>query len=310
MPQIVSLADLAELLDRLLPRGWVYRLARFEGGLAYLLKPPRRRVVARNLAPFAKDQSELKKMTRRFFEFSKLRVLLLLLFLEMKPEEWERHFAVEGVEHLDSALAEGKGVVLLGSHLNSKGVLITVMLLRSRGYDVNLALPSEDELHGATLFARFVLRRSERASLKERLGGFFVQFNVRPIVSRLARNAVVAQTGDGWHSAAFKSVPFLGRSLPFTTGMLSVAQSTGAMVVPFNVVGEPPALRAVLSPPFAIPRGDDPGAELAAAVARYAKTLETALLENVICWEHWLIEDTLDTIAGWPERSLEERYEM
>lgn len=310
MPKLVSVADVAEVLNRILPLDWLYAIARLEGGLVYLLRPAKRRVVARNLAPFAKDDSELKRMTRRFFEFSKLRALLLLLFLDMKPEEWERHFSLEGIEYLDQALSEGRGAILLGSHLNSKGVFIAVMLLRERGYDVSLALPSEDELHGRTLFGRHVLRRSDRATLKERLGGFFVQFNVRPIVARLARNGVVAQTGDGWHSAAFQTVPFLGRSLPFTTGMLSVAQSTGAMVVPFNVVGEPPNLRAVLTPPFSVPKGEDPGADLAAAVATYAKTLEAALLENVVCWEYWLTEDALDTMAAWPERPLAERYAL
>lgn len=310
MPKIINLADIAEVLGRLLPRSLVYRITRLQGTTTYALRPDRRKVVAHNLTPYAKDEAELKRMTRQFFEFSKLRVLLLHLFLEMKPEKWEQNFTIEGVDHLDEALAKGKGAVLLGSHLNSKGVLITVMMLRNRGYDVSLALPSDHELHGFTLFGKNVLRQNERTTLKERVGGFFVQFNVRPIVTRLARNGVVAQTGDGWHSAAFKSVPFLGRSLPFTTGMISVAQSTGAMVVPLNVVGDPPNIRAVISPPFSVPKGDDPGADLEVAVARYAKTLESALVGNVVCWEHWLIEDTLNTMAGWPERSLEERYEM
>lgn len=302
--------DLAEILRRVLPQSWMYSIARLHGRLIWALKRDRRRAVARNLAPFAADDKELRRMTRRFFELRQLRVFMLLMFLGMDPDEWERHISIDGLEHLDAALREGKGVILLVSHLNSIGGFMAIMVLRRRGYDVCLALPSEEELFEPTRVGRFLRRGSPPRTLTELLGGFFVQLNVRPIVRKLAENAIVGQTGDGWHSVAFAKVPFLGRSLPFTTGMMSVAQSTGATVAPLNVVGEAPALRGRIAAPFTVPKGEHPETELAEAVASYARALEHDLLENVVCWEHWLIEDTLDTIEGWPERSLQERIRV
>ena len=310
MSGLVGLGDVAGLLRRVLPLPWMYRLARLHGTAVWLLRSQQRRAVARNLAPFAAGDAELRKMTRRFFQLRQSRVLMLLLFLEMSPSERQAQLEIEGLEHLDHALARGRGAILLGSHLNSLGVFMSIMVLRQRGYAVELALPSDAEVFPTTRVGQLLRRKSARPSLNEELGGFFVQFNVRPIVKRLAQNVVVAQTGDGWHSTAFTTVPFLGRMLPFTTGMMSVARSTGAMVVPFNVVGAPPELRCAMSEPLDVPRGDDAAADLGAAVATYAARLEHDLLQNVACWEHWLIEDTLDTMGRWPERPLRERLEI
>ena len=310
MPKLVSQSDAAEILRHVLPRSWMYRIARLQGWLVWAVRRDRRRAVARNLAPFAADERELKRMTRQFFELRQLRVLMMIMFLGMDPKEWDRHLAIEGIEHLDEALQRGKGAVLLGSHLNSIGGFMAFMILRRRGYDLGVALPSEKELYEPTILGQYLRRRSGGRTLTEHLGGFFVQFNVRPIVRKLAQNSVVGQTGDGWHSVAFTKVPFLGRSLPFTTGMMSVAQSTGASVVPFNIVGRPPDLRCAIAPAFTVPKGDHPEQDLADAVARYARALERDLLDNVVCWEHWLIEDTLNTIEGWTERSLEERFRV
>jgi lauroyl/myristoyl acyltransferase len=288
----------------------MYRLARLHGRFIYTFNRGRRRAVAGNLAQFADDAPELKRMTRRFFEYKQMRVLMLLVLLEMRPDEREQHFEIEGLEHLDQALSEGKGAIFLASHLNSIGAFMAIMILRQRGYDVRVGVPSEADLYGPTLVGRLVRRASRKTTLMEQIGGFYLQFNVRPLVKLLAKNVVIVQTGDGWHSAAFANVPFLGRSLPFTTGMMSVAQGTGAMVVPFNIVGEPPNLRCAISLPFRVPADGDQKRELVAAVARYAKGLEEDLLENILGWEHWLIEDTLETMADLPERSLQERYEV
>lgn len=310
MGTIISQADVAWILQRLLPLSWMYRLARLQGRLVYLLDRKKRAIVARNLSPFSKDAKDLKRMTRGFFELRQVRVLMLVAFLSMDPKKWEDHFTIDGIGHLEQALSEQQGVILLGSHLNSIGVFMAIMILRRRGFDVSLALPSEGELYPPTLFGNLVRRRTESKTLKDHLGGFYVQFNVRPIVKRLSKNCIIGQTGDGMHSVSFTEVPFLNQTVPFTTGMMSVAQSTGAVVVPFNVVGEPPKLRAAISPPFRVPNEESSEEALRAAVASYAQILEKDLRENLLCWEHWLIDDTLETMKGWPDRPLRERYDV
>lgn len=310
MANIATVGDVALVLSRVLPPAPLYGLARSHGRLVHRLDSRRREIVSENLREFARDEGQLASMTSRLFELRQIRVLMILRALDMPPKERESLLAVEGIEHLDQALELGKGVVLLGSHLNSLGNFLTMMILRQRGYAAGIALPSPATLFPDTPLRRWLRRGSERASLMDEIGGYFVQFNVRPVVKRLARNEVVAQTGDGLHSVAFLEAPFLGRMLPFTTGMLSVAQATGAMVVPFNVVGEAPHLTCSLGSAFQVDKGDDPQADLQAAVLRYVAQLETALLGNLVSWEHWLIPKALDTIASTPSLPLEDRYQV
>ena len=310
MPKVATVGDIALFLSRVFPPRFMYLLARVHGRLVYRLDKRRREIVSANLAPFADDAAHLARLTRRFFELRQVRVLMVLRALDMSPSERHSLLAIEGIQHLDDALDEGKGVVFLGSHLNSLGNFLTLMVLRQRGYAASIALPTPATLFPDTRLRLWLRGGSERASLMDEIGGFFAQFNVRPIVKRLAKNEIVAQTGDGLHSAAFLDAPFLGRMLPFTTGMLSVAQATGAIVVPFNVVGEAPRLRCSIGSPFHVDKGEDPQAHLNAAVARYVSQLENAVRTNTVSWEHWLIPQTLDTIASTPSVPLEERYHI
>jgi len=310
MSNVATVGDIALLLSRVLPARYLYALARIHGRLVYRLDKRRREIVSANLAEFADDAAHLARMTRRFFELRQIRVLMVLQALEMSPGERESLLAIEGIEHLDRALETGKGVVFLGSHLNSLGNFLTLMVLRQRGYAASIALPTPATLFPDTRLRLWLRGGSAGASLMEEIGGFFAQFNVRPIVKRLGKNEIVAQTGDGLHSAAFLDAPFLGHTLPFTTGMLSVAQATGAMVVPFNVVGEAPHLRCSIGSPFRVDKGEDPRASLQAAVTSYVTHLEAAVRTNTVSWEHWLIPRTLQTIASTPSIPLEERYHI
>jgi hypothetical protein len=53
----------------------------------------------------------------------------------------------------------------------------------------------------------------------------------------------------------------------------------------------------------------EPGA-LEEAVARYAARLDGFVRARPETWEHWVIPDTLNTLATWRERPIRERYEV
>jgi lauroyl/myristoyl acyltransferase len=184
------------------------------------------------------------------------------------------------------------------------------MMLRERGYDVRVAVPEPGEPWPSTVLRRRILDpRFKTRSLSESIGAFYAQFNIRPIVRALSSNAIVAQVGDGLHAASFVDVDFLGHRVPFSTGMASVAQVTGAAVVPIFEVGSPSdRMRAFIEEPWGVER-DTYGA-LENAVAAYARRLEHHLLANIPCWEHWLIDDPLAAMSTWREKPLKERYKI
>ena len=312
MTQFVGSSDIAYLLYSVLPLDALVRLARAHGRISYHLRRREREVVRGNLegvVATVATEEDADALTRRFFEYAAGRALTLALAPRLDMKAFERLFPLEGLEHLDAALAEQRGVILLGSHVNSVSLFPATMELRARGYDVRVALPEEGDPWPPSRLRRRLDRSFGTRPLRELLAAFYAQFNIRPIVRLLAENVIVAQTGDGLHSAGFVDVEFLGRRLPFPTGMARIAQITGAVVVPIFEVGAPPDdLRVILEEPRTVPRDEDEPGALERHVAAYAKRLEHHLLQNLACWEHWRIENALDTIAGWRQKSLQERY--
>lgn len=314
MTKLIDSSDAGYVLYSILPLSRIFALSRLHGRLTYAVARRQRRIVRENLADAlagTNDERELDLLTRRFFEYKRIRGVMHALAPRLTSAEMAKLVPVEGLEHLDRALEQGRGAILLGSHLNSVCMFNAIVMLRQQGYPIGVALPEDRDPWAPSLLRRAVTRFTGTKPLRELIGGFYAQFNIRPIVRQLAANGVVAQTGDGLHSARFVEVDFLGRRIPFPTGMLGVAQLTGAPVVPIFQVGAPPdGLRIVIEEGWTVERGDDPAGRLAEAVARFARRLEHHLLENVACWEHWLVEDTLATMASWPERPLEERYRV
>ena len=314
MTKLVDSSDAGYLLYSILPLDRIYGLSRLHGRLTYLVNRRERRAVRSNLAhtvDATRSAGEIDLLTRRFFEYRRIRGIMQAVAPRLTSSEMAELLPVEGLEHLDRALEHGRGAILLGTHLNSLCMFNAIVMLRERGYQIGVALPEEDDPWAPSLLRKAAGRFTGSKTLYELTGAFYAQFNIRPIVRHLAANGIVAQTGDGLHSARFVEVDFLGRRIPFPTGMAGVAQLTGAPIVPIFQVGAPPdRLRIVIEEPWTVERGDDPEAALTEAVAAFARRLEHHLLDNLACWEHWLIEDTLATMASWPQRPLEERYKV
>ena len=314
MTKLVDSSDAGYLLYSILPLSRIFALSRLHGRLTYAVARRQRRIVRSNLADAlagASDERELDRLTRRFFEYKRIRGVMQAVAPRLTNAEMAKLVPVEGLEHVDRALEQGRGAILLGSHLNSVVMFNAIPMLRQQGYAIGVALPEERDPWAPSSLRKAMTRLTGTKPLRELIGGFYAQFNIRPIVRHLAANGIVAQTGDGLHSARFVEVDFLGRRIPFPTGMIGVAQLTGAPVVPIFQVGAPPdGLRVVIEEGWTVERGDDPAGTLGEGVARFARRLEHHLRENLACWEHWLIEDALATMASWPQRRLEVRYKV
>ena len=310
-PPLVALSDIAYLLYGIVPTSWLILMARIHGRVLYLVRRRSAKAIRSNLAwvlNYKGDTRSAAAAARRFFEWQQVRVLLLHLSQRMDVEEMKEMFPVSGLEQLDEAIADGQGAILLLSHLNSLGGFLAVILLRRMGYDVRVAIPMDGDPWAPSRLRRALdwLRGEAPESILESLGAFYCQFNIRPIISALREKAIVAQTGDGWHSAGFVDVEFLGNLLPFTTGVMSIARSTGTAVVPLFTVGAPPEIRFVLEESFAISTPE----ELNESVAHYAARMEAYVIENPESWQHWEIENTIATMASWRDRSLSDKYRV
>lgn len=304
--------DLVYAAYLVLPLRVFLQLGRPLGWLEMLLRPKARRAVRANLEQAfgsTKSRRELSRLTRQVLEYHQMRTLMLLVAPLMTVRgQLERHFPIRNLEHLDRALEAGKSAIIIGSHVNSVGVLLAMIQLRRAGYPVRCPLPEPHDAWSPTPFRRVVHRLLGAPTVADSLGAFYAQFNVRPLVRALNEKSILLLMGDGWHSASFVDVEFFGRTLPFTSGPLSLARVSGAPVVPLFSTGAPNRLEFVFEPAFTVERTEDAQADVAHAVRSFIGRMEKRMLADIPCWQHWLTEDVFGTLEAWRSRPLHERY--
>ena len=311
-PRLFDRGDIAYIAYALLPLGMYLSFARALGWLEMLVRPSARRAVRANLeAAFGatKSAAELDRITRQVFEGHQMRVMLVLVVPLMAADgTLERRFPLHDIERLDGALAEGKGAIIIGSHVNSIGVLLAMVRLRLMGYDVRVPMPDATDAWPLTFVRRVFHRLYGARTVSELLGAFYAQFNVRPLMRILDQNAIILLMGDGWHSASFVDAEFLGRMLPFTNGPLNVARLAGVPVVPFFSVGRPDRMRFEFEPAFRVEK-EGPQREAVERKVRYfIGRVEQRMLADIPCWQHWMVPDVFGSLETWREKPINERY--
>ena len=147
-------------------------------------------------------------------------------FYGQRPvEEALAQFAsLEGTEHLDAALAEGRGAILLTAHAGN--FELGGILLRARNLKVHAVYKPD----------RFEAVEHLRESMRSQ-GGVVgipvdgVGFSTLPLVKLLREGALVGMQGDRDFSLNGVSMPFFGREVPFPRGPWELAAMTGAPII-------------------------------------------------------------------------------
>lgn len=195
-----------------------------------------------------------------------------------------RMIPVEGKQHLDQALASGRGVILWeSSTFGSRN--LAKQALSARGYSL-CQVHADSHLAGfgdyrtQSWFRRRVAKptfdRWSRSFVDElidlpRDGGLAF---TRVLANRLAENCTVCLAGDGSMGHGWVSVPYLGGTSKFATGGVRLARLADAPLLPLiGVLDDEP--RVVIHEPIVV--ATDAGREAAAvdAVTRFAALIES-----------------------------------
>lgn len=200
-------------------------MGRILGRLAFKLLQSRRRVAITNLTHCFPElnSDEVYTLAQQSFESNGIGIFEAFRAWFRKPQSLESVVKFEGQEHLDGALARGKGVILLGGHfstLDLAGSLTTLFFKAD--------VMQRDHLNG--LF-NAVMTRSRSALYEEVLA----KDDVRGLLRSLRKNHVVWYAVDqdyGRNNTVF--APFFGVPCATLSTPARIAKNTGAAVVPFS----------------------------------------------------------------------------
>lgn len=153
-------------------------------------------------------------------------------FPRLNKDRIEKLVNIEGIEHLDKALAKGKGVVIGLSHFGSWKIIIPA--LGYKGYKVNQIgldpryfVDEKRPLHHNTIME---IEHKCEQSLPANF--IYIGKTMRPVFKALANNEVVIDSFDGFMGSKKTEVPFFNCRLSLSQGPIIIALKTGASLIP------------------------------------------------------------------------------
>jgi KDO2-lipid IV(A) lauroyltransferase len=232
-----------------LPRPAVLALGRGLGLLFYRLSPRHRRIALSNLeTAFGKEKSarEREAIARASFAHFGRLTLETIKFAHYSRDRILGLIEIEGREHLERALARGKGVLIFSAHYGNWEAIIPVLSQIGPLYIIARLLDNRLVDHRLT-------------AVRTRMGGVIIDKMgaARPITRVLKSGGIMAILIDQnvlRSQAVF--VDFFGRSAATTPGLASFHILTGAPLVPvFCLPRDRRFLVKILPPPEIILTG-------------------------------------------------------
>lgn len=210
-----------------------------------------------------------------------------------RPGGWRPKIEIIGREHLDAALAQGKGAVLWVAHFVFAPNVAKVGL-HNLGYRVN-HLSRPDHGFSSTRFGlRFlnpVRRKFEDAYLESRI----VFDRAHPASALLrarkiaGRNGIVSFTAGAWEGSSVVEAEFLQSRITLAMGPVWLARASGAALLPVFAmrIAAPDEFRVEIGAPILISRETAEEDCFVSATAEFLKRLEPRVLAHPGQWRGW-----------------------
>lgn len=238
-----------------LPLGLQHWLGNRLGDLFYLLGRRRRNIARINIdLCFPElDEAERARLVRAHFRAAGFGLFETTLSWWGSDRRLRKLVRTEGLEHLQGALARGKGALLLSAHFTTLELVGRLLIL----FQPFAAMyrPHENPVV-EYLFARNRSRHCDRAIRRDDVKGL-----LRALKDNLPVWYAQDQSKGGKNSVI---VPFFGEPAATQTSTHRIARASGAPVLPFFGMREPDGrYRLTIHPPLEDFPTDDPVADTA-----------------------------------------------
>lgn len=269
-----------------LPLPLLYFIADRIGEAVYLLAPRLRANVRDNLrhvlGPDA-PKPKLRKAERQVFRNVARYYADLLHLPRMDMDDFfQRRVRYHGFhEHVEPAIAAGKGVIILSAHYGNPELAVQALLC------VGIrALALTEPLRPARL-SRLV------DGLRSSKGHLFLPVSVASVkraLRTLREGGVVALMGDRDIQGPKARLPFCGAETLMPTGPIEVALRTGATVIPSFTLRRPFGIEAHLEEPLELERTGDMERDVRVNTLRFLERLERHLRAEP---EQWMVLEAI-----------------
>lgn len=254
-----------------------YAFCRWLGWILYQGYKPGRSTIQRNLryilGPQA-SQADINRRARATFHYILYNYFDLFRLPVLDRQTVDRLVAVSGWDHVEAALAQGRGLVMVSAHLGNIEMILYAMLVRG----LAITIPVE-RLEPPELFEYVsALRMSHGLKLIP------VDGSLLDLVRTLKKGGVAGLAGDRDITGTGQVVNFFGHPAHLPDGHVRLALKTGApLVVGFSRRNPDHTYQAYFLPAFKPPEGVEEE-RVAAGMRFIISEMEKAISQNPEQW--------------------------
>ncbi|MGO8892266.1 MAG: lysophospholipid acyltransferase family protein [Streptosporangiaceae bacterium] len=290
-----------------LPANLAYRVACWWGDWGFRSQAGKRSEIVRNMRQVLGDElgpEEAERLARDLLRFLSCDVIDMMR-LRGRARSLEKLVEIRGREHLDAALAGGKGAILCSAHfgshvsafslLHASGLPLTAIARTYWNYTPGLS--SAERRFWDLVYARRMLRHRQRPNIEPWPGRVQVAAQA---AAALRANEVVTICSDAPPLDADRArtieVSLLGRQARLLPGVVTLARLTGAPVLMAFVYRSADYRHQVLeiSPPVPMQ------GETATAFGRCVAAIDAAIRTSPAHWYFWFNTDDLASLGLLP----------
>jgi KDO2-lipid IV(A) lauroyltransferase len=278
-------ASVATLLAQRLSIKYLYFFGEVIGSVGFYLMR-RRKLIAYNNLKLAfgasKTKREYLEITKTIFRDTAKNGLEAAKIVYAGPNLVKEIVSIEGREHLDNALGQGKGVVAISAHMGN--FLLIGPRLVSEGYPFSLILRNpRDGILANTL-----------SDMRGKLGIESIPDQPRKMcvaksLASLKKNSILYLQLDQNASSQDLWVDFFGWLVPTFRGPVVFSMRTGAPLIPMFMIRDASNHhKLIIKPPFKLDTTEDKENDILQNTARITKLIESYIIQypNQWWWFH------------------------
>jgi lauroyl/myristoyl acyltransferase len=290
-----------------LPASLAYRIACLRGDWCFRYRAAKRSLIVRNLRLVLGDElgaGEAERLAREFFRVTSCEVIDVLR-LRGRARSLGKLVEIRGREHLDAALAAGKGAILCTAHFGSCNAAFSLLHasgfpLTSIGRSPSNQAPEMSSIERRLwefVYTRRLRRHRQRPSIEPLPGRIKVAAYA---AVALRANEVVTISSDAppldADLARSVEMPLLGRQARLLPGVVSFARLTGApvLMIFMHRLGDYRHQVLEISPPVPME------GETVTAFGRCVAAMDAAITASPAQWVYWADTDDLASLGLLP----------
>ncbi len=276
---------LGEFLVLHLPARIISALAKFLSTLQYLLSKQDRISVRNNLKAVLPeiDESHLKRYTKNVFINFALYLAVFFKFRQLDYDYIKKNVIIEGIEYVDKALSQGKGLIVVGAHIGNwelGGVALGMM-----GYPVSAITLT----HKHKAVNAFFNRQRESKGFRV----IPLETAVRGSLEALSRNEIVCILGDRDFTQGGQLLDFFGKPtvIPKGPAVFSL-RNKSPLIVAYTIREKNNKFRLSFSSPVKFSPCGEYEKDVRLLTQAYLKQIEDCILKYPDQWamfrRYWL----------------------